>query len=77
VTTLPAEVVTWAHDVADRFRTHQAGQPFSRSLNGHVVTPEQELTEYVIRGLVEGGCPATAAVLEFVDRCRAGHEVAA
>lgn len=76
MTALPANVLAWAHRIADEFRTHQARQPFSRSVNGHVVTPEQEMAEYMIRGLAEGGCPATAAVLEFVDRRRAGHEVA-
>lgn len=74
MTALHAQVTAWAHRIAGQFRTHQAGQPFSRSRNGHAVTPEQEMAEYLIRGLIEGACPATASVLEFIDRRRAGME---
>ena len=77
MTALPAEVLAWVHGIADQFRTRQAEQPFSRALNGHVITPEQELAEYVIRGLIEGGCPGAAEVLDYVDRRRAGHQEAA
>lgn len=77
MTALPGHVTAWAHDVANRFRRHQAGDPFSRSRNGRVVTPEEQCVEYVLAALAQGGCPATAAVLEEIDRRRAGLEEAA
>lgn len=72
---LPTEVRAWAHDIADKFRKRQAKDPLSFSLNGQVVRPEEQLVEFVIRALAEGGCPATAAVLEEVDRIRASAPV--
>lgn len=68
---LPAHVRTWAHGVADRFRKQQAADPWGVSLNGRVIRPEEQLVEFALRALTEGGCPATAGVLEEVDRIRA------
>lgn len=74
---LPANVTAWAYDVADAFRKRQARDPLSWALNGRVLTPEQQCVEYVLKALTEGGCPATASVLEYVDRRRAGMREAA
>ncbi len=76
-TALPDHVLAWAHDIAGKFRKHQAGDPFSQAVNGRVLRPEEQLVEYVLKALAEGGCPATASVLEEVDYLRAGmREVA-
>jgi hypothetical protein len=62
---------TWIRDVAARLRTHQLANRFSPH------TPEQEAVRFVLKALAEGGCPATAAVLESIDRQRAGLKEAA
>jgi hypothetical protein len=72
VTEMPTHVTAWARDVAALFRRHKARDPFSVSFHGRVIEPEEQLVEYVIAALARGGCPATAAVLEEVDRLRAG-----
>lgn len=77
MSTLPAHVRSWACDVAKALRDHQRRDPFSRTANGHVVTPEQEAVEFFVRTLAEGTMPGTTAVIEWVDMRRAGYEEAA
>lgn len=56
----------WIHSTADRLRHHQRTVRYSQR------DPEAEAVEFVLAALAEAGCPATAAVLEEVDRRRAG-----
>ncbi len=60
----------WCADVATKLRTHQRTNRFT------VVDPEWDAVWFVLRALAEGGCPATAAVLEDIDRIRATKEPA-
>lgn len=71
MTTLPAAITAWIHAQATAFRTHQLAAPFARTIDGRHATPEEECVAWVLRALAVGGCPATDAVLEMVDRQRA------
>ncbi len=64
-------LAAWCADVATKLRTHQRGNRFT------VADPERDAVQFVLKALTEGACPATAAVLEHVDRLRAGMETAA
>ncbi len=67
---MTADPDAWVRDVAYRLRIHQSANRYT------VADPEQEAVRFVLRALAEGGCPATAAVLEHVDRIRATKEPA-
>ncbi len=62
---------SWIRDVAARLAVHQQTNRFSPH------TPEQEAVRFVLKALAEGACPATAAVLEGIDRQRASMKEAA
>ncbi len=59
-------LAAWCAKTAAGLRTHQRTNRYTS------VDPEQEAVQYVLKALAEGGCPATAAVLENIDRQRAG-----
>jgi hypothetical protein len=65
---LSAVATTWCAEVAAEFRTHQRTNPFNP------LTPEEECVRYVLAALTEGGCPATASVLQSINRIRAARE---
>ncbi len=61
---------SWIRDVATRLCAYQRANRYTST------NPEAEAVQFVLRALAEGGCPATAAVLEHVDRIRATKEPA-
>lgn len=65
------EIAAWCAEVAAQLRVHQRGNRYT------VADPEQEAVRFVLKALAEGGGPATAAVLEEVDRMRASTKEAA
>lgn len=65
MTALDEVVTDWVGDLVTAFRTAE-----------HAYTDlhaerDPALVRYVLKALAEGGCPATASVLEDIDRARA------
>ncbi len=59
-------ITAWAERVADEFRKAEPARRYTGT------NPERALVLQTLQALAEGGCPATAAVLDHIDRLRAG-----
>ncbi len=59
-------ITAWAERVADEFRKAEPARRYTGT------NPEKALVLHTLQALAEDAGPATAAVLEYVDRRRAG-----
>jgi len=69
---LPDFVTTWVNTQVAAFRTYEHA-----SVHDGRQPRDNALAEWILQALAEGGCPATATIIDWVDRLNAGMEEAA